>query len=200
MYTYPLRARSKCGEYLIEFDLCDGPCPLDERYFFLAKWEGSPILDYKSITRGGDIPNIFAGDLIEKGGKKYLVSYHRGLVARNLETKELLDLKLGDFTKVSTIYSQNIEMINKHTKHLYRYGRATFFIEQLFGIIGDTIILNRRKSLFIPLEEVHQYAGIKDPNTKKDLFFGDYDLTMENGHLMASKDGEIINITLGGKL
>lgn len=200
MYTYPLRARSKCGEYLIEFDLQDGPCPLDKDHFCLTQREGCPILTYESITRGGDIPNLFAGDLIEKKGECYLVSYHRGLVARHLDTKELLDLSDGNFTKVSTIYNRGIEMINKHTKHLYKYGRSTFYIEHLFGMMEGMLVLNRRKNVFIPVSEVRQYAGIKHPDTQKDLFFGEYDLTMENGNLLAIKDGQTINITLGGKL
>lgn len=200
MFTYPLRARSKCGKYLIEFNLSDGPCPLDEENFCLTQREGYPIITYDSITRGGDIPSLFAGDLIEKQGERYLVSYHRGLVARHLETKELLDLSDGNFTKVSTIYTQGIEMTNRHTKHLYKYGKATFYIEHLYGVMNGMLVLNRRKSVFIPMEEVRQYAGIKHPDTQKDLFFGDCGLTMLNGNLIAFKNGEAVNITLGGKL
>lgn len=201
MYTYPLRALSKCGRYLISFDLIDGPCSLDSKTFFLSRKPGTPILRYDSLMRGSDIPNLFAGDYVQKNSRIYLLTYSRGLVAKDIETSDMLDLSDGEYTIISNIYNWKEDIKLKPSQPLYKYKDSVFYFKDVYGVLDGKLALNRSKNRLINAYEVRQYSGIKHPVTRKELFFGEHDLHLKNGYLYGKNSvGEMVNITLGGSI
>ena len=206
MFTYPLRALSKDGNTYCVFDISDGPGHWDDEHFILIGRANSPVLRYDTISRGCDIPGVFSGDLIRVGKEDYLVSYQRGLVAKNVQTKQLFYLEDDDFIVISMAEYTGLVVPNRHKKHLYRAeingNKVDFYIDQLFGKDPKTgaILNNRRGFGYIPVEAIRQYAGIKTADTGLPIFFGDYGLRMESGALVGYVDGKRINVTKGGKL
>jgi hypothetical protein len=206
MRTYPLRALAKGGSSYCVFDLNDGPGRWDDEHFILMGRPNSPILRYDSISRGSDIPGVFSGDIVSVKGDDYLVIYHRGLVAKNLVTKKIFYLDEADFRVKSEAEYMGTIVPNRHKKHLYRTEvngeKIDFYIDHLYGLDPKSkcILHNRRGYGFLTYDSISQYVGIRHPQTNEPLFFGDYDLHMESGSLVATVNGEKINITKGGKL
>jgi len=199
MRSYPLRAMSVCERYLVPFTLKDGPIPLDDKTFALSNQIGSPILTYGSILRGSDLPDLFAGDIVKSNGNLYQVSYHRGLVGRNLEEpKDILYLSVGNYEIVSNIYNREEDSNKKQTSFPYKYKDNIFYIQDIYGVHGDKLAVNINGGMLMDITDVQQYAGIRDAD-KKLVFFGDYGIYFEDGQLISNVNGETSNITKGGK-
>lgn len=200
MRSYPLRASSVCGKYMVPFSLKDGPIPLDDNTFALSEIPNSPILTYESILRGCDIEDLFAGDIVTSNGKDYLISYHRGLVGRSLDdTREVLYFDdIGKITMVSNIYNREAYMSSRQSTFPYKYKNDVFYLQDIYGIQNGMLRVNIKGGLLVPIEEAQQYAGVRGPESEL-VFFGDYGTKLVRGQIIANINGEEVNITKGGK-
>lgn len=200
MRSYPLKATSICGKYLVDFGLEHGPVPLDDKTFALSKSPNTPILLYDSILRGCDIKDLFAGDLIRADGIEYLVSYHRGLVGRSTDDVRavLYFEKDGKYEMVSNIYNRELMMSSRQSTFPYKYKDNIFYLQDIYGMLDGKLVVNVHGGLLVPVEEAQQYAGVRDHKGDQ-VFFGDYGTKLVNGQIIATINGLEVNITKGGK-
>lgn len=180
--NYPMRSLSKCGKYLVDFTLADGPCPLDVDHFVLTERPGSPILTYDTVMRGFDIINLFEGDIVEdEEGNEYLVSYYRGINYKNIETGKSLKKINGKTKIISNIYKRDVKEKLKITPQgqSFKYNDIVFNLRVIYGVHEGKLLVNA-DGLIVDPQEVQQYTGIR-VEAKQRLFFGDNGLTLSEG-------------------
>lgn len=191
LLNYPMRALSKCGRYLIDFRLEDGPCPVDKEHFVLTERPGSPILLYSEVGRGSDIPNLFEGDIIQdEDGKEYIITYFRGLVCQSIETSKYLEIP-EKFKISGNIYKRR-GRLNKSVSHKFICKDIIFTLQEIYGVHENNLIVNVESNVFIP-EEVKQYSGLRS-QSRKMLFFGDDGLTLHKGRICVLKEGKYLSV------
>lgn len=195
--NYPMRALSKCGNFLVPFTLADGPAPIDKDHFILTEKQNSPILRYDSVLKGSDIEGLYEGDIvtIEGDDKEYPVIYATGVRLKDSEEQiEIIYDNQKKFSIVSDIYTRKMKFI-KRTIPKFRIDNTGFLLSDLYGMHKGHLLLNKT-SVMVKPEDIRMHAGVRDKN-RKYLYFGDHGLTLLNGQPGVYQDGEFITLASG---
>lgn len=191
MNSYPMRTISKCGKYLVDFTLQDGPCPVSGEHFVLTERPGSPILCYNDVVRGSDIPHLYEHDIIEdEHGEEFIVFYSRGMLCKSLETNRVQNIP-RKFKNSSNIYKRGIDIKIK-SQHKFKYGNNLFTLQEIFGVMNGKLLVNA-DSLVIDPSLVQEYSGLRTTN-KEMIFFGDQGIYLKDGRAVVERDGEILDV------
>lgn len=192
MLNYPLRTVSKCGKYLVDFTLQDGPCPVSEEHFVLTERPGSPILRYSEISRGSDIPNLFEDDIVtDETGEEFIVFYNRGVMCKSLSTGKLQMLP-RNFKIVGNIYKRGIEKESKIKQQKYKHGNNLFSLQNIYGIMNGKLLVNVDGTVVDPAE-VQEYTGLRATDRER-LYLGDRNVYLKDGRVSVKVDGKDVDI------
>lgn len=171
MAIYPFKALSLNKKELVSFTLKDGLWKQDSNFFTLMNRPGSPILRYKTIMRGCDIPGLFEGDIIEYKGKKYVMRYEMGLAAVSLDGEVIPSNKLEYINVVDNMYFQKefpIKMNNKLTfkyieKHDKKYLNQSkcFCIRSISGAFMDKPLIAIYGSKLVDEDDIMPFTGVR---------------------------------------
>jgi len=157
----------------VVFDLRDGPVRFDTESFILSNRPNTPILSISTVRRCSNVfsingPCLFEGDTIieSKYGNKLKIFYNRGFFAKHGENIYNLDNIEGMIFVKSEVPEYPII-----SKLLYCYSSLKFHLFDIIGVDNDNILLNKMNDIIIPINEIQQYACIKDSKGSK-AFFG----------------------------